>query len=141
MQSLGEMATWLLVPGAIPQFCARYVDDALGFAVGWNNWYFCAIALCLKIDAAAVIIGYLEGARSINVRFSSQKINGNANCTLACCLDFSAHCTCTLPLKVFAVRIYGEAEFIFASIKIIAIIGILILTVCIDLRGTQSMTD
>ena len=36
MQSLGEMATWLPLPGAIPQFCARYADDALGFAVGWN---------------------------------------------------------------------------------------------------------
>jgi len=36
MQCLGEMATWLPLPGAIPQFCARYVDDALGFAVGWN---------------------------------------------------------------------------------------------------------
>jgi amino acid transporter len=36
MQSLGEMATWLPLPGAIPQFCARYIDDALGFAVGWN---------------------------------------------------------------------------------------------------------
>ena len=36
MQSLGEMATWLPLPGAIPQFCARYVDPAMGFAVGWN---------------------------------------------------------------------------------------------------------
>ena len=36
MQSLGEMATWLPLPGAIPQFCSRYVDGALGFAVGWN---------------------------------------------------------------------------------------------------------
>lgn len=36
MQSLGEMATWLPLPGAIPQFCARYADDALGFAIGWN---------------------------------------------------------------------------------------------------------
>jgi amino acid transporter len=37
MQCLGEMATWLPLPGAIPQYCARYVDPALGFAVGWNN--------------------------------------------------------------------------------------------------------
>lgn len=36
MQSLGEMATWLPLPGAIPQFCTRYVDPAMGFAVGWN---------------------------------------------------------------------------------------------------------
>lgn len=33
---LGEMATWLPLPGAIPQFCSRYVDPAMGFAVGWN---------------------------------------------------------------------------------------------------------
>jgi hypothetical protein len=39
MQCLGEMATWLPLPGSIPQFCARYVDDAMGFAVGWNvSW-------------------------------------------------------------------------------------------------------
>lgn len=36
MHSLGEMTTWLPLPGAIPQFCARYVDGAMGFAVGWN---------------------------------------------------------------------------------------------------------
>jgi amino acid transporter len=43
MQCLGEMATWLPLPGSIPQFCARYVDDALGFAVGWN------VSQCLPI--------------------------------------------------------------------------------------------
>ena len=36
MLSLGEMATWLPIPGAIPQYCTRFVDGALGFAVGWN---------------------------------------------------------------------------------------------------------
>ena len=36
MLSLGEMATWLPIPGAIPQFCTRFVDGSLGFAVGWN---------------------------------------------------------------------------------------------------------
>lgn len=36
MQALGEMTTWLPLPGAIPQFAARFVDPALGFAVGWN---------------------------------------------------------------------------------------------------------
>lgn len=42
MTGLGEMAAWLPLPGAIPQFCSRYVDDALGFAVGYNvseSWF------------------------------------------------------------------------------------------------------
>jgi amino acid permease len=36
MQCLGEMTTWLPVPGVLPNFASRYVDQALGFAVGWN---------------------------------------------------------------------------------------------------------
>ena len=67
MQCLGEMATWLPLPGAIPQFCARYVDDAVGFAVGWNNWYSSAITLCAEISAASVVIQFWKGADGINV--------------------------------------------------------------------------
>jgi amino acid transporter len=33
MQCLGEMATWLPLPGAVPQYCARYVDPALGYVL------------------------------------------------------------------------------------------------------------
>ncbi|OGM45299.1 arginine permease [Aspergillus bombycis] len=37
MMALGEMAVWLSLPGAIPQFCTRHVDDALVFADGWKH--------------------------------------------------------------------------------------------------------
>lgn len=67
MMSLGEMATWLPLPGALPQFCARYVDGALGFAVGWNVWYSAAITLCAELSAASLIIGYWKGAEGVNV--------------------------------------------------------------------------
>lgn len=40
-----------------------------------------------------------------------------------------------LALNIFAVSIYGEAEFIFASIKIITIVGLLLLSLIIDLGG------
>lgn len=60
MQCLGEMATWLPLPGAIPQYAARYADPALGFAVGWNNWYNSSITLCVEISAAAVLIKFWD---------------------------------------------------------------------------------
>ncbi|KAI1624333.1 amino acid permease [Exophiala viscosa] len=116
--TLGEMATWLPIPGAIPQFCSRFVDDALGFAVGWNNWYFCAIVLCLEIDAAAIVIQYWPGARDITPA---------AWITL---IIFFVVC-----LNIFAVSIYGEAEFVFASIKLITIFGLLIISLVIVLGG------
>jgi yeast amino acid transporter len=38
-------------------------------------------------------------------------------------------------LNIFAVSIYGEAEFCFASVKIITIVGLLIFALIIDLTG------
>ncbi|KAF2278680.1 uncharacterized protein EI97DRAFT_216586 [Westerdykella ornata] len=118
MQSLGEMATWLPLPGAIPQYCARYVDPALGFAVGWNNWYQCSITLCAEISAAAVLISFWDQDESINQA-----------------VWISIIIVLIVALNIFAVAIYGEAEFIFASIKIITIIGLLLLAFIIMLGG------
>lgn len=39
INSLGEMATYLPVPGAVPVFATRFVDPALGFVLSWN--YYC----------------------------------------------------------------------------------------------------
>jgi len=116
MQCLGEMATWLPLPGAIPQYCARYCDPAMGFAVGWNNWYNSAITLCAEISAAAVVIGYWNDT-----------INQAAWITIIIVV--------VLALNIFAVSIYGEAEFIFASVKIVTIVGLLLVALVIDLGG------
>jgi len=118
MQSLGEMATWLPLPGAVPQYCARYVDPALGFATGWNNWYQYSITLCAEISAAAVVIGFWD---------TEEKINQAVWITIIIIL--------ILGLNIFAVAIYGEAEFCFAAVKIITIIGLLLAGVVIWLGG------
>ncbi|RYC92626.1 putative proline-specific permease put4 [Fusarium oxysporum f. sp. narcissi] len=118
MMSLGEMATWLPLPGALPQFCARYVDRALGFAVGWNVWYSAAITLCAELSAASLIIGYWKGAEGVNVA-----------------VWITIILVVVVLLNIFAVSIYGEAEFCFASIKVITIVGLLIMTFIVMLGG------
>ncbi|KAK5732913.1 hypothetical protein LTR17_010186 [Elasticomyces elasticus] len=60
MNCLGEMTTWLPLPGAIPQYCTRYVDPAMGFALGWNIWYLSAIAVTAEIVAAATLVQFWE---------------------------------------------------------------------------------
>ncbi|KAI9799749.1 MAG: hypothetical protein M1833_003868 [Piccolia ochrophora] len=116
MQSLGEMATWLPLPGAIPQFCARYADEAMGFAVGWNTWYSCSITLCAELSAASLVIGFWNDDINVSVWISILIL-------------------LIIGLNVFAVSIYGEAEFIFASVKIVTIIGLIIFALIIDLGG------
>lgn len=121
MQCLGEMATWLPLAGAIPQYCARYVDPAMGFAVGWNNWYSSALTLCAEISAACIVIQFWDEDKTINPAVWITII-----IVLVICLN------------IFAVSIYGEAEFCFASIKLITIVGLLILAFIIDVGGVPT---
>ncbi|KAF3388095.1 putative proline-specific permease put4 [Talaromyces pinophilus] len=121
MLSLGEMTTWLPIPGGIPTFCSRYVDDALGFAVGWNNWYFASIVVCLEISAASVVIDYWPGAQGVSPA-----------------LWITIIIIFIIVLNVSAVGTFGEAEFVFTSIKLIAIIGLMILSVVIMAGGAPN---
>ncbi|KAF5668302.1 amino acid transporter AAT family [Fusarium denticulatum] len=119
MQSLGEMCTWLPLPGAIPQFADRWVDPALGFAIGWNSWYYCVITLCAEIAAVSVVVQYWEGAQGVNVAVWITIL-----IVLVACIN------------LFAVSVYGEVEFFFAGIKIIAIVGLILLAFLIDVGAT-----
>jgi len=88
----------------------------MGFAVGWNSYYAAALTQCAEISAAATVIAYWETAPGINPA---------AWITIIIVI--------TLLLNIIAVRIYGEAEFAFASIKLVTIVGLLILAFCLDL--------
>ncbi|KIW71391.1 hypothetical protein PV04_03565 [Phialophora macrospora] len=116
MRCLGEMTTWLPLPGATPRFCSRFVDDALGFAVGWNQWYNCAISVPAEISAAALVI-----------QFWNDSISPAVWIAIIIVLIFA--------FNLISVGVFGEAEFIFASIKIVTIIGLIILALVLDLGG------
>ncbi|PGH13132.1 hypothetical protein AJ79_03839 [Helicocarpus griseus UAMH5409] len=119
INSMGEMATWLPLPGAVPVYAARYVDPALGFTLGWNYWYQFAIGVPIEVTAAAIIIDYWPNAVPkvvwITILFLPMVI---INC--------------------FPVRIYGEAEFIFGAIKLTTIVGLIILMLVITLGGAPT---
>jgi amino acid transporter len=82
--------------------------------VGYQN----AITLCAEISAAALLVNFWD---------EHDKINPAVWITIIIIL--------ILALNIFAVSIYGEAEFIFASIKIVTILGLLIVGFVIFLGG------
>jgi len=58
MTSLGEMATYLPVSGSFGTYASRFVDPALGFAIGWNYWLNWAITLAVEIVAGALVMKF-----------------------------------------------------------------------------------
>src|SRR3977135_4394111 len=49
MQSLGEMATQLPIPGSFEADAGRFIDPSLGFAVGWNSWLSWAMTMAARL--------------------------------------------------------------------------------------------
>jgi len=119
MLAIGEMATWLPITGGLTVYADRYLDSSWGFALGWNYTIGAALTVCAEVSAAITLIRYWTDA--VHPAVWVIIIIG-----------------VIYLLNVFAVEGYGEAEFAFASLKIIMIIGLLILTVVLFFGGGPS---
>lgn len=58
MTSLGEMATFMPVSGSFSEYASRFVDPALGFALGWNYWFNWAITLAVDVSTTAIVMNF-----------------------------------------------------------------------------------
>ena len=103
MTGLGEMAAYLPVSGSFEAYASRYVDESLGFALGWNYWFNWAITLAAELVAGALIM-----------KFWFPTVPAAVWSGLFLLLLFG--------LNLLSTRVYGEGEFLFASIKVIAVL-------------------
>ncbi|KIJ21581.1 amino acid-polyamine-Organocation superfamily protein [Paxillus involutus ATCC 200175] len=116
MVSLGEMIAYLPVPGGHIKLAERFVDPAMSFAMGWNYWYNWTIVAPAELSAAAILLDYWH-----------PNVN-NAVFVMMCIIV-------VVTINMLGAGAYGETEFVFASIKVLTITGLIILGVIIDLGG------
>ncbi|CAK7013067.1 Lysine-specific permease [Saezia sanguinis] len=123
MTSLGELAAYLPVSGTFSTYGSRYVDEAFGFAIGWNYWYNWAVTVAVDLVAAQLVISYwIDLSSGYSWLWSALFLS------VIFCLNY------------ISVKGFGEAEFWFALIKVIAVvcfIGIGLLMIVGILRGSE----
>ncbi|KAK3393291.1 amino acid permease/ SLC12A domain-containing protein [Podospora didyma] len=120
MNNIAEMVTYLPMKGiTLPYFTQRYVDSSLAFAAGWNYWYAYAILVAAEATAGAILLDYWKTPVPTVVWITIILI-------------------VNLFLNIIAVEVFGEAEFWFASIKLITIIGLVITALVIMLGGAPN---
>ncbi|KAL8741331.1 MAG: hypothetical protein Q9190_006054 [Brigantiaea leucoxantha] len=119
MQALGELAVLYPVNGAFYMYSCRFVDEAWGFAMGWDyviNWL---VVLPFEITAAGITIDFWRDDINIGVWVAVFLF-------LLCVVQF------------FGVRGYGEVELFLGLIKIVAVVGFIILGIVIDCGGVPT---
>ncbi|KAH9004407.1 amino acid permease [Lactarius hatsudake] len=117
MISLGEMIAYLPIPGGHIKLAERFVDGAFSFTMGWNYWYNWTIILPAELSAASVLVDFWD---------KNTKLNS---------LWISICIIVVVFINFLGAGAYGEAEFIFASIKVVTIVGLIILGIILDLGG------
>ncbi|SMQ52215.1 unnamed protein product [Zymoseptoria tritici ST99CH_3D7] len=117
VHALGEMAVLYPVAGSFSAYSTRFLDPAWGFAMGWNYAMQWLVVLPLEIVAATITIEY----------WTEGRINNNAWVTIFLIL--------IIGINLFGVKGYGEAEFVFSILKIVAVVGYCLLGIILNLGG------
>ncbi|KAI5467930.1 amino acid permease [Mariannaea sp. PMI_226] len=113
--ALGEVAALLPVTGAFVRHAELLVDPAWGFAIGWNLVYGNLLSIPSEITAICVLFEFWTD------------LNPSVFIIVFIVL--------TVAVGISFVRVFGEVEFFFASLKILLVVFLIILGLVIDLGG------
>ncbi|CAG78449.1 YALI0F19866p [Yarrowia lipolytica CLIB122] len=120
INSLGELAVAFPVSGAFATFSSNFIDPAWGFAMGWNytlNWF---ITFPLELVAASITVDLW---REFN--------NSNISPAAWVAIFYVA----IVSINFFGAKGYGEAEFIFSIIKVVAVVGFILFSLILVCGG------
>ncbi|KAH7374125.1 amino acid permease [Cadophora sp. MPI-SDFR-AT-0126] len=112
----GEITAFMPVTGGFVRHATAFIEPALGAATGWNFWYTMAISVPAELSAAATLI-----------QFWNASVNPAVWITVFLVV--------IAALNFCGVRLYGESEVVFASMKIALIIGLILAGIVVDLGG------
>ncbi|ODV71576.1 uncharacterized protein CYBJADRAFT_131197 [Cyberlindnera jadinii NRRL Y-1542] len=119
LMSLGEMAAFSPMDKAFSGYPSRYVDQALGFAAGWNYFFKYAIVLPANLTAVGLIIQYWR--KDLNVG-----------------IFITVFLVAIIVVNWFNVKFYGELEFWSAAAKLITLTICFITCIVITCGGSPT---
>ena len=106
LRALGEMAVHNPVAGSFAQYAHDYVGPLTGYLVGWGYWFYWVIVGVAEVTAVGIYMGlWFPDVPQWIWAVSSLVLMGGLN--------------------FIAVRLFGEFEFWFALIKVVAIIAMI----------------
>ncbi|KAK9387469.1 amino acid permease-domain-containing protein [Lipomyces mesembrius] len=119
MVSFGEMVALIPIAGGISAFGSRFVDDSLGFALGFCYWFSLAVAIPTQVASAAILVTYFEPFDPWHIPPAALTVS---------------FLFVIILINALEVRIYGEVEYVFGQLKLIFLLS-LIIVMCVLNRG------
>lgn len=119
MTMMGEMSTHEPVAGAFSHFSYKYWGEFPGFLAGWNYWFLYILVSMAELSVIGIYIQVWFPEIPLWV----------SSLTVLIIITI---------INLFSIRIYGEFEFWFALVKVLAIMLLIALGAYLIITGTDS---
>ncbi|KAG7880076.1 hypothetical protein KL937_002960 [Ogataea polymorpha] len=116
VHAMGELAVTFPVSGSFLQYNTRFISPSWGFAMAWNYAMQWIVVMPIELVAASITIQYW-------------------NDTISPAAWVAIFYVVIVFINFFGVKGYGEAEFVFSFIKVIAVVGFVILSIVLVAGG------
>ncbi|CCH58497.1 hypothetical protein TBLA_0A07060 [Henningerozyma blattae CBS 6284] len=117
MAAIGEMASYIPMDG-FTSYASRYVDPALGFAVGYCYLFKYLILCPNQLTAASLVIQYWIDRDTVNPG-----------------VWITIFLVVIVIINVAGVKFFGEFEFWLSSFKVLVMLGLILLMFILMLGG------
>jgi AAT family amino acid transporter len=122
MRALGELVVYRPTSGSVMDYAKEFLGPLAGFATGWS-YYMAAVTICsAEVIAAGQYLAYWFPGVPVWL-------------TAAIALSI------LVVANLFSVKLFGELEFWFAGIKVIAILALIMVGVGVLVFGFSSLGD
>jgi AAT family amino acid transporter len=121
LRALGEMAVHSPVSGSFASYAEREIGPWAGYATGWTYWAMWITTVMAEITAIGIYTQYFVDVPQW--------------------LPALVAVIVLLGANLVAVRVFGEVEFWFALVKIVAILLFIVSGVVIVVFGVGSLSD
>lgn len=119
---LGEMSTYMPISGSFCSYAKKFGCESFSFALMCNYWFNDAVSVASDLTALQLVLGYWNTSEHHFPYWAGSLIFWGF----------------VLFLNVIHVRLYGEAEYWLAMLKIIAIIIFFILSIVVNVGHNPS---
>ncbi|MFJ8956102.1 amino acid permease [Streptomyces sp. NPDC102381] len=121
MRALGELLMYRPVSGSFSEYAREFIGPFAGFATGWTYWLFWVITGMTEVTAAATYMTYWWAIPQWVSALVFTVILYGAN--------------------LISVKLFGELEFWFSTVKVTAIIGMILICAGILTIGFSDAGD
>ncbi|KAK5223783.1 amino acid transporter [Exophiala xenobiotica] len=118
LTGLCEMGTYLPIAEGFTGYASRFVDPAMGFALGYSYWLKYAISTPNQLTAIALVLQYWVPREKVNPG-----------------VFIAVFLVVIILVNYIGVRFFGEFEFWLSSIKVLVLVGVILLSLILACGG------